>query len=772
MRAVHADAVVTGDAAIRPRRRGRRRRRGHGGRRSGAAADVLPRHAGVAVERVRGVVLPGLVNAHTHLELSALRGRVPGGAGFVPWVEHMIGARAEVRPEEDADGDRRAPSTSSTRAGTVAVGEVTNSLAAVASLARRGFVGCVFHEVFGVEQRPARGARRRPAAHRRGARRRPGRARDLAYAPTPHTLYTTHPDVVRRLLRERARARRSHEPPPRRARGRAPLPRARRRPHRRLVRVAPQAAARSARVARAVARRPSPTSSARSAPTSSRVHLTDARPRSSSSSRDAAAPVVLCPRSNLLHRDAPAAAARRARRRASAPRSGPTRSRRTPRSTCSPRRARSPTASRRCPRDELLRMATWEGARALGRHGRRAHRARARARGSSPSTGDAGRTTLRLRPAQRPGAAAMDRPPRPWRLVMTRRSRASAPTARSSRSRTRSSRCPSPRARSCSRSRVPHAPLDAAGASPRCSPAWCARARARWPSTAGPTATSTRGTRARGAATSRRAPFDPGEALALAVGLGRRVPRRRRDARLLACASSRRRVLVVLLGYSYAKRFTWGAHAWLGVALALAPGGAWLAMGARPGSGIVLLMVAVVTGCSASTSSTRSRTRPSTATQGCTRSPRASARGARSPSAPAPTSSPSLALAGCGLALHRGPAYAVAVATAAALLVYEHALVRRRGLGRDRPGVLRRQRLGQRRLLRARAGRRARPPLSGRLTARALAFTAPMRRRFAVVLSLASSFVPAGAARGDPRPARTRVRLARDASSAPPTSGT
>jgi 4-hydroxybenzoate polyprenyltransferase len=40
-----------------------------------------------------------------------------------------------------------------------------------------------------------------------------------------------------------------------------------------------------------------------------------------------------------------------------------------------------------------------------------------------------------------------------------------------------------------------------------------------------------------------------------------------------------------------------------------------------------------------------------------------------------------LALGACGFALHRGPAYAVAVATAAALLVYEHALVRRRGLG-------------------------------------------------------------------------------------------
>ena len=39
-----------------------------------------------------------------------------------------------------------------------------------------------------------------------------------------------------------------------------------------------------------------------------------------------------------------------------------------------------------------------------------------------------------------------------------------------------------------------------------------------------------------------------------------------------------------------------------------------------------------------------------------------------------------LALAACGVVLHRGAAYAVAVATCAALLVYEHSLVRRRGL--------------------------------------------------------------------------------------------
>ena len=47
-----------------------------------------------------GLVIPGLVNAHTHLELSALRGAVPGGAGFVPWVERLIGMRVEVGNDE------------------------------------------------------------------------------------------------------------------------------------------------------------------------------------------------------------------------------------------------------------------------------------------------------------------------------------------------------------------------------------------------------------------------------------------------------------------------------------------------------------------------------------------------------------------------------------------------------------------------------------------------------------------------------------------------
>ena len=139
-------------------------------------------------------------------------------------------------------------------------------------------------------------------------------------------------------------------------------------------------------------------------------------------------------------------------------------------------------------------------------------------------------------------------------------------------------------------------------------------------------------------------------------------------------------VLVVLLGYSYAKRFTWLAHAWLGVALALAPGGAWLAMGVGPGLGIVLLMVAVVSWLLGFDILYSLQDEAFDRDAGLHSVPaRFGGRRALGISAGAHVGTV-LALGACGLALHRGPAYALAVATAAALLVYEHTLVRRRGL--------------------------------------------------------------------------------------------
>jgi len=139
-------------------------------------------------------------------------------------------------------------------------------------------------------------------------------------------------------------------------------------------------------------------------------------------------------------------------------------------------------------------------------------------------------------------------------------------------------------------------------------------------------------------------------------------------------------VLAVLLGYSYAKRFTWGAHAWLGAALALAPGGAWLAMGARPGPGIAMLMAAVVTWLLGFDVLYSLQDEHFDRGAGLRSIPaRFGARRAMVISASSHVLTV-LALAGCGIALHRGVPYASAVAVAASLLFYEHKLVRRRGL--------------------------------------------------------------------------------------------
>lgn len=259
----------------------------------GRADELLPRHAGAPVERTHGVAFPGLVNAHTHVELSWLRGKVPGGRGFVPWVESLIAARTEGNDEDEEAGISAACDELSAT-GTVAVGEVTNTLRSVAPLARRGIGGCVFHEVFGHQRETV-------LARVQGLRaeleeRVPSWPRDLTYAPAPHTLYTTHPDAVRALLEgarrhgTRTSLHFAEHAPERRAieEGDGPVPewlfaRAKQKPE--WPRMPLLAYAESLGAVE---------------PSVLLVHLTEARPDELARIAEHRAPVVLCPRSNLF----------------------------------------------------------------------------------------------------------------------------------------------------------------------------------------------------------------------------------------------------------------------------------------------------------------------------------------------------------------------------------------------------------------------------------------------------------------------------------------
>ncbi len=141
-------------------------------------------------------------------------------------------------------------------------------------------------------------------------------------------------------------------------------------------------------------------------------------------------------------------------------------------------------------------------------------------------------------------------------------------------------------------------------------------------------------------------------------------------------------VLTVLLGYSWTKRFTWGSHLFLGLALALAPGGAWIAMGAAPEPAIVALMVAVLTWVSGFDVLYSLQDEHFDREHGLYSIPARFGTGGAVVISAALHVLTVFALVLCGVWLARGSAFFVGIAVIAALLVYEHALVGRGNLAK------------------------------------------------------------------------------------------
>jgi cytosine/adenosine deaminase-related metal-dependent hydrolase len=118
---------------------------------NGRIVSVGARDGSEAVALGRVAVLPGLVNAHTHLELSYLHGQIPPAASFLEWVRPMLAARADrARADEAAILDAARHAIAQARAtGTVLVGDITNTLSVVPLLRDARMPACVFYELLG-----------------------------------------------------------------------------------------------------------------------------------------------------------------------------------------------------------------------------------------------------------------------------------------------------------------------------------------------------------------------------------------------------------------------------------------------------------------------------------------------------------------------------------------------------------------------------------------------------------------------------------------------
>lgn len=108
----------------------------------------LPQDADIIVE---GALCPGLINAHCHLELSALRGKIDQGTGMAGFISQLQGERNSISPEIEQEEITKAIEEAY-RSGTQAIGDVCNTGKTAALKREYSHIGFInFVEVFGLD---------------------------------------------------------------------------------------------------------------------------------------------------------------------------------------------------------------------------------------------------------------------------------------------------------------------------------------------------------------------------------------------------------------------------------------------------------------------------------------------------------------------------------------------------------------------------------------------------------------------------------------------
>lgn len=161
---------------------------------AGVVADLLLQDEtapGDATEYFHGILCPGFVNAHCHLELSCLKGHVPKGRGLVDFILQLQRARSGFQQEEVVSAMEQAE-REMLAAGIVGVGDIANGAVSFRVKEKSRLAYHTFLEVFGFDPAKAGGILS-AAMSLRGAAVESGRGR--LGEIVPHAPYSVSPEL-------------------------------------------------------------------------------------------------------------------------------------------------------------------------------------------------------------------------------------------------------------------------------------------------------------------------------------------------------------------------------------------------------------------------------------------------------------------------------------------------------------------------------------------------------------------------------------------------
>ena len=160
----------------------------------GSARELLPAaEESRRIDLGQAALLPGLVNTHAHLELTALRGFLEED-DFFSWIRKLTDTKYGRLDEEDLLCSARLGVIEATRAGITTIADIADAGVSLAALVEGGLRSVLYQEVFGPDPDQAEasleGLKEKLAAHEAA------RTQRVSIGISPHAPYT----VSRRLF--------------------------------------------------------------------------------------------------------------------------------------------------------------------------------------------------------------------------------------------------------------------------------------------------------------------------------------------------------------------------------------------------------------------------------------------------------------------------------------------------------------------------------------------------------------------------------------------